>query len=126
MYQTIFETEFIKSSEKLYSIEGESLLQKLEIPEYLKHVEKRFNEENNRLMHYLQQSTRSLLINCLEKYLVAEHVSTLLQKGFDSMMDENRISDLKLLYQLLNRISTGVDQLKVAYSQYIKVKLIFK
>lgn len=121
MYQNIFETEFIKSSEKLYAVEGESLLQKLEIPEYLKHVEKRFTEENNRLMHYLQQSTRQLLINCLEKYLVAEHVNTLLQKGFDSMMDENRIPDLKLLYQLLNRISNGVDQLKVAYSQYIKV-----
>lgn len=104
----------------MYAIEGESLLQKLEIPEYLKHVEKRFNEENNRLLHYLHQSTRPLLISCLEKHLVAEHVSTLLQKGFDLMLDENRIPDLKLLYHLLNRIPTGIDQLKVAYSQYIK------
>jgi cullin-4 len=44
LYQSIFEVEFIKSSDKLYAIEGESLLQKLEIPDYLKHVEKRFNE----------------------------------------------------------------------------------
>lgn len=36
------------------------------------------------------------------------------------MMDEHRTTDLKLLYQLLSRISTGVDQLKVAFSQYIK------
>jgi len=121
LYQTIFENEFIKSSEKLYTIEGESLLHKLEIPEYLKHVEKRFNEENNRLLHYLHQSTRPLLISCLEKYLVADHTRTLLQKGFDSMMDENRIQDLKLLYQLLSRIPNGIDQLRVAYSQFIKV-----
>ena len=44
LYQSIFEVEFIKASEKLYAIEGESLLQKLEIPVYLKHVEKRFSE----------------------------------------------------------------------------------
>lgn len=120
LYQSIFEVEFIKSSDKLYAIEGESLLQKLEIPDYLKHVEKRFNEENNRLLHYLHQSTRLLLISCLEKNLVAEHVSTLLQKGFDLMMDENRIQDLKLFYHLLSRILNGVEQLKTAYSQYIK------
>ncbi len=106
----------------MYSIEGESLLQQLEIPEYLKHVEKRFNEENNRLLHYLHQSTRTLIISCLEKFLIADHVANILQKGFDIMLDEMRISDLKLLYQLLNRIPSGVDHLKGAYSQYIKVK----
>ncbi len=97
-------------------------MQKLEIPEYLKHVEKRFTEENNRLLHYLHQSTRPLIISCLEKYLIGDHISSILQKGFDLMLDENRIQDLKLLYQLLNRIPNGVDQLKTAYSQYIKAK----
>lgn len=120
LYQTIFEVEFIQSSESLYSVEGESLLQQLEIPEYLKHVEKRFNEENNRLLHYLHQSTRPLIISCLEKFLIADHVNTILQKGFDSMLDDMRIPDLKLLYQLLYRIPNGVDQLKGAFSQYIK------
>jgi cullin-4 len=120
LYQSIFENEFIKASEKLYSIEGESLLQAFEVPEYLKHVEKRFNEENNRLLHYLNASTRGPLINCLEKYLIGEHISTILQKGLDQMLDDHRIPDLKLLYQLISRIPNGIDQLKVAYSQYIK------
>ena len=123
LYQPIFESEFINSSKKMYAAEGESQLQMLEVPEYLRHVEKRFMEENNRLLHYLHQSTRPLIISCLEKYLIAEHVITMLQKGFDAMLDDNRLTDLKLLYQLLNRIPTGVDQLRVAYSQYIKVTL---
>lgn len=120
LYQTVFEAEFIKSSVTLYSVEGESNLQQLEVPDYLKHVEKRFTEENNRMLHYLHQSTRPLIINCLEKYLVGDHVSQILQKGFDTMLDEMRIQDLKLLYQLLSRIPNGIDQLKNAYSQYIK------
>lgn len=117
-------------------------MQRLEIPEYLKHVEKRFNEEYNRLLHYLHSSTkyallvvsqfffkhlflllfnRVPLISCLEKQLIAEHIPTMLNKGLDSMLDEHRIDDLKLLYQLVSRIKNGVDQLKLAYSQYIKV-----
>lgn len=120
IYQTIFETEFIKASEKLYSIEGESLLQTLDIPEYLRHVEKRFIEENNRLLHYLHVSTKQSLINCLEKYLIGEHVNTILQKGFESLVEESRLDDLKLLYQLLCRVTNGVDQLRAYFSQYIK------
>ena len=92
----------------------------MEVPEYLKHVEKRYLEENNRLLHYLHPSSRTPLINSLEKYLIGEHVQPILQKGFDIMMDEHRTPDLKLLYQLLSRIATGVDQLKIAFCQYIK------
>jgi cullin-4 len=120
LYQAIFEAEFIKSSEKMYSTEGESCLQQLEVPEYLKHVEKRFTEENNRLLHYLHLSTKPLLISCLEKYLIGEHVQTILQKGFDLLMDEHRLPDLRLLYSLINRVAHGVDHLKIAFSQYIK------
>jgi cullin 4 len=123
LYQSIFEFEFIKASEKLYSNEGVSLLQTLEVPEYLAHVERRFNEENNRLLHYLHPSTRAPLISCLENNLIGEHIANILQKGFEFMLDENRLKDLKLLYQLLNRIPNGVEQLRVAYSNYIKVNL---
>jgi len=98
------------------------MLQTLEVPEYLRHVEKRFNEENNRILHYLHSSTRSLLINVLEKNLIGEHVSTILQKGFDQMLadDTSRVEDLKLLYLLLARVPNGLDQLKSTFSQYIK------
>lgn len=36
------------------------------------------------------------------------------------MLDEMKIADLKLLYQLLNRVTEGVEHLRSAYSQYIK------
>ncbi len=57
-YQNVFEVEFIKASEHLYSNEGQQLIQALEIPEYLRHVEKRFSEEYNRLLYYLNISTK--------------------------------------------------------------------
>ncbi|RNA41656.1 cullin-4A [Brachionus plicatilis] len=120
LYQSIFESEFIKASDKLYSNEGETMLQSSDIPEYLKHVEKRLNEENNRLLHYLHPSTKHLLILCVEKNLIGDHVNTILQKGFDNLMDDHRLDDLKLLYNLLSRFVNGIDQLKTYFSQYIK------
>lgn len=86
----------------------------------MKHAERRFNEENNRILHYLHASTRPLLIACLEKHLIGEHVNSILQKGFDGLMDDHRLDDLKLLYQLLNRSVNGIEQLKIFFSQYIK------
>ncbi len=42
------------------------------------------------------------------------------------MLDEHRIADLKLLYQLISRNGieqfNGTEQLKKAYSEYIKVR----
>lgn len=96
------------------------MLQSCDVSEYLKHVEKRLNEENNRLLHYLHPSTRHLLIHCVEKNLIGDHVNSILQKGFDSLMDDHRLDDLKLLYNLLSRFANGIDQLKNYFSQYIK------
>lgn len=73
-------------------------------------------------VNFLLIKLRTPLINCLEKYLIGEHIPVILQKGLDLMLDEHRIKDLKLLYQLVSRIPNGVDQLRTAYSLYIKVK----
>ena len=51
-----------------------------DVPEYIAHVDKRLNEENGRLMHYLDASTRKPLISCVEKQLLQEHVIQLLEK----------------------------------------------
>lgn len=38
--------------------EGRRLMQELEVPEYLAHVDKRISEENERVLHYLDVGTR--------------------------------------------------------------------
>lgn len=48
---------------------------------YLAHVEKRLLEENERLLHYLDYTTRKPLILSVEKLLIQDHVSSILTKG---------------------------------------------
>ena len=66
---------------------------------------------------------RKPLINCIETQLLGLHLSNILQKGFDSLMDESRLSDLALMYQLFSRVRHGLEELCAYFGAYIKVRL---
>nr|CAG4649961.1 EOG090X01NX [Sida crystallina] len=120
IYQEAFETKFLASTERVYSAEGQRLMQEREVPEYVIHVDKRLHEENERLLHYLDHSTKRSLIATVEKQLIGEHLVQILQKGLDTLTEENRIQDLKLIYNLLSRVKNGPQELCSHFSGYVK------
>lgn len=58
IYKEAFEQKFLLATKQLYQAEGQRKMQELEVPEYLKHVDKRLLEENERLLHYLDMTTK--------------------------------------------------------------------
>lgn len=58
IYKTAFEEKFLISTRQLYLAEGQRKMHDLDVPEYLHHVDKRLQEENERLLHYLDPSTK--------------------------------------------------------------------
>ncbi|CAL1540669.1 unnamed protein product [Lymnaea stagnalis] len=133
IYQKAFEKKFLEATEMLYAAEGQRLVQEreainilfqfdplLKVSEYLIHVDKRLAEENERLLLYLDQSTKKPLISCVEKHLLENHMKQILQKGLDQLIDENRISDLSLLFKLFNRVKDGLKYLRLEVAAYIK------
>lgn len=69
-------------------------------------------------------TSRRQLIYCVEKQLLSEHKTFLLQKGLDSLLDQNRRLDLSLLYSLFARIKGGLEDLCTHFNAYIKVAII--
>ncbi|XP_068107301.1 cullin-4B isoform X1 [Hyperolius riggenbachi] len=120
IYQDSFEHRFLEETNRLYAAEGQRLMQEREVPEYLHHVNKRLEEEADRVITYLDQSTQKPLIATVEKQLLGEHLTTTLQKGLNHLLDENRIQDLSLLYQLFSRVRGGVQVLLQHWIEYIK------
>ncbi|XP_078403522.1 cullin-4B [Cetorhinus maximus] len=120
IYQDSFEQRFLEETNRLYAAEGQRLMQEREVPEYLHHVNKRLEEEADRVITYLDQSTQKPLIATVEKQLLGEHLPAILQKGLNSLLDENRIQDLSLLYQLFSRVRGGVQVLLQHWIEYIK------
>ncbi|XP_066586611.1 cullin-4A [Prorops nasuta] len=122
IYQEAFESKFLVATERLYAAEGQRLMNEHDVPEYLAHVDKRIQEENERLLHYLDTSTKWSLIHTVEKQLLSEHITSILQKGLSGLLDENRIVDLSLLYNLYSRIKNGLAELCLNFNSYIKKK----
>ncbi|XP_073710363.1 cullin-4B [Misgurnus anguillicaudatus] len=120
IYQDSFEQRFLEETNRLYAAEGQRLMQEREVPEYLHHVNKRLEEEADRVITYLDQSTQKPLIATVEKQLLGEHLTAILQKGLNILLDENRIQDLSLLYQLFSRVRGGVQVLLQHWIEYIK------
>ncbi|NXX17429.1 CUL4A protein, partial [Podargus strigoides] len=120
VYKESFEQRFLEETNCLYAAEGQRLMQEREVPEYLHHVNKRLEEEGDRVITYLDHSTQKPLIACVEKQLLGEHLSAILQKGLDNLLDENRISDLTQTYQLFSRVKGGQQILLQHWSEYIK------
>lgn len=122
IYNKAFEQKFLQSTERLYAAEGQKLMLELEVPDYLIHVEKRLMEENERVIHYLDSNTKPQLIHTVQKQLLSEHVTNILQKGLYQLLNENRLHDLTLLYQLLTLVKNGLSELCKALNDYIKKK----
>ena len=70
IYKDAFDKKFLAATEKLYAAEGQRLVNERDVPEYLVHVEKRLKEENERLVHYLDQSSKWQLIYTVEKQVI--------------------------------------------------------
>ncbi|XP_030333660.1 cullin-4A isoform X2 [Strigops habroptila] len=120
VYKESFEQRFLEETNCLYAAEGQRLMQEREVPEYLHHVNKRLEEEGDRVITYLDHTTQKPLIACVEKQLLGEHLTAILQKGLDNLLDENRISDLTQTYQLFSRVKGGQQILLQHWSEYIK------
>lgn len=120
MYEDIFEEKFIRASESIYATESLQLINKLEVSKYLHHIQKRLNEEYNRSLLYLEKSTKWPIIRIVEKYLIKNHISSILQKCLEQLLNENRLDELKLLFVLLTRLKEGLTEICKHFNAYIK------
>ncbi|XP_046911755.2 cullin-4A [Dermatophagoides farinae] len=122
IYIDLFETKFLKETQQLYLVESERNISTMGISEYLSYIEKRLNEENERLMSYLDHSTSKKLIPIVEKELIQNHLDKLFNMNFEQLIDEHQLDYLRLAYNLSSRVPDGSNKLCNQFNQYIKTK----
>lgn len=122
IYVDLFETKFLKETQQLYLVESERNISTMGISEYLSYIEKRLNEENERLMSYLDHSTSKKLIPIVEKELIQNHLDKLFNMNFEQLIDEHQLDYLRLAYNLSSRVPDGSNKLCNQFNQYIKTK----
>ena len=119
LYQKSFEPLFLEQSEGFYCAEGVRCMSEMTTPEYLTQVEKRLIEEADRVVMYMDTSTKPALMKAVEDQLLRRHMSTILSKGFNSLVERSKVAELRLLHRLFSRVS-GEGLEKEAFAAYIK------
>ena len=119
IYHSLFQQTFLEHSGTFYGEEGLRCMSHMTVPDYLAHVSKRLHEEVDRVSTYLDPSSRQSLVHSVEEQLLGKHTKTIIEKGFSSLLDQNRVEDLCLMHTLFTRVD-GVDLERKAFGVYIE------
>lgn len=121
-YPTDFEAKFLNSTSSYYSDESNQLINQLSVPEYIQHANKRRSEESvERIKNYLDVHTKQALANVVTNQMIYSKAEIIIKKGLDTMLHDNLIESLKILYELLS-LSPKISLLRQAFGEYIKTQ----
>ena len=131
-----FEKPFLKSSEDFYRVESDKFINSNGCPEYLKKVEKRLQEEQDRVGACLSvdyNAGEGGIKQVVEHELIGRHMSTLVEKegsGLVWLLENRKVEDLRRMFDLFSRIHqppaqgqlSGLDLIENRMAEYVMVK----
>lgn len=119
LYFEVFEPVFLESSHAFYKNEGDRLLQEGDGATWLRHTQRRLDEESARCTTTISLTSLPKILAVVEQELISKHLEEFMNldgSGVRAMIDNDRIEDLKLLYSLVSRIDPKKSALKTALS----------
>ncbi|KAF9178540.1 Cullin-3 [Haplosporangium sp. Z 767] len=123
VYISVFEGAFLESSREFYRVESEDLVRRFDPPEYMRKVEHRLEEEQQRCSHYLSEKTEPKIRLILEKEMIENQIRNVIEMenwGLRQLLVNNRLEDLERMYRLFSRVPNGAKELQAGVSEYIK------
>lgn len=122
LYLTEFEPNFLRASREFYEAEGQLLLRHSDAGSFCKHTRKRVNEEQDRCRSTLSPLTAPKIKAVVEDELIRKHIRDVIElegSGVRYMLDNDRISELELVYELISRVDPKKEDLKNAVQKRV-------
>lgn len=119
LYKQHFEDPFIAATDQYYRTESESCLAQDSMSDYMKKVEERLKEEEDRVEQYLNTATGPELISKCEDVLIRGHAERM-SDHFPTLLDSDPDDDLQRMYTLLSRIPEGLELLEMKFGTHVK------
>ncbi|KAI2472386.1 putative cullulin 3 [Annulohypoxylon bovei var. microspora] len=123
LYVTTFEPIYLRSSSVFYTAECDKLIREADASAWLRYTQRRLAEEAERCQTTVSPSTLQKINNVVEQELIVKHIEDFLYlegSGIKSMIDNDRVDDLTILYQLVAR----VDLKKVVLRKALSTRVI--
>lgn len=123
IYEQEFEAPLLQETTEFYHQESNRLITQSNCPQYLQLAADRLKQEQERVNNYLSPSSETVLIQAfLDEYICDQHTQTVLEmeeSGLFAMIRNNKLLDLTLLYQMLQRRKSSFDLMRKKLSDYI-------
>ncbi|GJD09260.1 Cullin-3A [Galdieria sulphuraria] len=120
-----FERRLLKETADFYYGEAQLQLSICSCPVYLKRVEQRLVEEQDRIQNYLVINSPSELIKVVQDELVTRHMETILDmenSGFIHLVRNDCIQDLATMYNLFHQVQGGDELLRSRLKKEIRTQ----
>ena len=122
LYLTSFEPEFLEASRLFYQAEGRALLRDADAGTFCRHTKKRVNEEQDRCRSTLSPLTSSKIKAVIENELIKNNIREVIElegSGVKDMLDNDRLGELEMIYDLIARVDPKKEELKKAVQKRV-------
>lgn len=121
LYNVSFEREYLETSSAFYRQEAELLLRESDAGAYCKHARRRIYEEEERCKSTLLESTMPKIQKVVEEELIKNRIHELveMESGVRFMIDNDRVDELNLIYDLNSRVDDKKTELTRAIQKRI-------
>ncbi|KAI1712969.1 cullin family domain-containing protein [Ditylenchus destructor] len=122
-YEQQFEELFLRESAEFYRRASQKFLADNCASVYVHKVNDCLQDETQRAERYLDKKTEEKIIAVLNEELVMKHMATVVDmenSGLVYMLVNDRIADLRALYELLKRVDNGIKTMTDTMSKYLR------
>lgn len=119
VYRNSFEIPFKKETTNYYVAEAQQFLSQHSVTEYMKKAEDRIKEEEERVEMCLHPSSLAAVQEVCEEALISRY-STNFTDEFQTLLDCDRISDMRRMVILLSRIKDGHGLLREKFESHVR------
>lgn len=123
VYEEDFEKPFLIQSAEFYRLESERFLAENSASVYIKKVESRIQEEQERAMHYLDKSTKEPIVRVVQDELIRKHMKTIVEmpnSGIVHMLKNNKTEDLDCMFRLFSAVPDGLRTMSDCISGHLR------
>lgn len=117
LYLTSFEPTYLAASETFYASEGASILAEADAGTFCRHAKKRANEEQDRCRSTLSTLTLPKIKAVVESNFIKKNIREVVAlegSGVRYMLDNDRLNELEMIYDLISRVDPKKEDLKQA------------
>jgi len=123
VYERDFESLFLETTQEYFRVESSNAVISCSVPDYVEKAERRLKEENFRSSRYLANTSCTSLLSIVETEFIERHAEDLVNNpnsGVATMLRDDRLDDLRKIYELFLRVPSTVDFIRDTLSNCVK------